>query len=338
MTALYAESFEINHVSLPSKGWGGGTNRSTTTGRFDDDALRLTNAGVQTGRSFANTVTVCVGFAIKASAFSPTTPGIFFRLYDTVTLHIDCRISSAGLISVTRNGTSLGTGTIPITIGAWAYFELKVKIDDTTGTVQTWINGTADLNLTGQDTRNGAAAQVNLFEMVISGVASGATHDFDDFVLLDTNGGSPNNDHIGDVRVEFLLPNGNGNSSQFVGSDANSTDNYLLVDDPEIPDNDTTYVESSTVGNKDTYAYENLTPGTGTVYFVQPIPYARKSDAGTRSIVSVARLSATEVDSAASTLSATYLYYPDIRETKPGGGVWTISDVNSAEFGVKVNA
>lgn len=37
-------------------------------------------------------------------------------------------------------------------------------------------------------------------------------------------------------------------------------------------------------------------------------------------------------------LSTSYLYYQTIYETKPGGGAWTTSDVNSSEFGVKVAA
>jgi hypothetical protein len=44
------------------------------------------------------------------------------------------------------------------------------------------------------------------------------------------------------------------------------------------------------------------------------------------------------VDSAVKTLTTDYIYLPDIRETKPGGGAWTITDVNNAEFGIKINA
>jgi hypothetical protein len=146
-----------------------------------------------------------------------------------------------------------------------------------------------------------------------------------------------NTDFLGDVRVQALLPTGNGNSSQLVGSDGNSTDNYLLVD--EVPPNeDTDYVESATVNDKDTYVFGNLTPTTGTVFGVQIVAEARKTDAGVRSFKSVARLSATEADGPDTTLSTTYAFYMDKRDTKPGGGSWTITNVNDAEFGVKVTA
>ena len=37
-------------------------------------------------------------------------------------------------------------------------------------------------------------------------------------------------------------------------------------------------------------------------------------------------------------LADSYVYFEDIKHTKPGGGSWGIADVNGAEFGVKVTA
>jgi hypothetical protein len=158
-----------------------------------------------------------------------------------------------------------------------------------------------------------------------------------DTYIADIAGSAPTNDFLGDSRTDAILPNANGTTSQLVGQDTNSTDNYLNVDD-DPPDDDTTFNESSTVGQKDTYNYPSITPTAGTVYAVQISPLVRKTDAGVRSIATVARLSSTEVDGPNQALSTTYLNLADIRETKPGGGVWTIADVNSAEFGVKVTA
>ena len=67
--------------------------------------------------------------------------------------------------------------------------------------------------------------------------ATTANYDYDDLYICDgtTVPGEPVNDFLGDVRVDTLYPNGNGNSSQWVGQDANSTDNYLNVDDTLLP-------------------------------------------------------------------------------------------------------
>jgi hypothetical protein len=156
--------------------------------------------------------------------------------------------------------------------------------------------------------------------------------------MNDGTGSSPKNGYFGDIKVPALVPNGNGNASQLLGSDGNSTDNYLHVDELS-PDSDTTYVESSTVTNKDTYTYQDLTSASGTIYAVNVLPYARKTDAGARSIRTLARLSGTEVDNGTDlVLGSSYVYHDTMYEEKPGGGDWTVSDLNSTEFGVQVVA
>jgi hypothetical protein len=279
--------------------------------------------------------TIIVGRAFNITG-TIATDRTLIALYDGSTLHTDVRFTTNNKIIVTRNGTQLGSDFLT-TANTWHYVELKVKIDDSTGTYEARLDGVSVISGTGADTRNGGNATADRVRFGPS-VTGNATIDerMDDVYICDDQG-STNNSFLGDVRIECLFPNNNGNSSQLVGSDSNSTDNYLLVDE-STPNSDTDYVESSTVGDKDTYAMGNLTSTTGTVYGIQILPYAKKTDAGTRSIKSVTRLSATEEDSADKPLSTGYTYLPDIRETKPGGGAWTITDVNNAEIGVKVSA
>lgn len=235
--------------------------------------------------------------------------------------------------------TQLGTsGANALSSNIWYYVEVKVTISTTVGTVDVKVDGASWISLTGQNTAAAGGTTADRVAFRAGGSSGTSTaRFFDDTYVLDGTGSAPTNDFLGDCKVECIRPSGNGNSSQLVGSDGNSTDNYLLVDET-TPNGDTDYVESSTVGNKDTYVFGDLATTTGTVYGVQVNPYARKTDAGSRSIVSVARLSGTEADGAAKTLSTSYLFLPDVRETKPGGGSWTITDINNAEFGVKVNA
>jgi hypothetical protein len=247
------------------------------------------------------------------------------------------RMSSSKFLAISRNGTVIATGTTQIRLGRWYYIEFKATIHNSTGSAEIILNGISEVSISGTDTQFTANATADTIHIGGSGGSFAGNIYLDDIYICDGTGSAPANTFLGDVRVDTLLPNGNGNSSQLLGSDGNSTDNYLLVDEA-TPNEDTDYVESSTVAQKDTYTYGNLTPTTGTVFGVQILPFARKTDAGTRKIASIARHSGTEVDSADKTLSSTYLYYPDIRETKPGGGSWSISDVNGAEFGVKVTA
>lgn len=274
-----------------------------------------------------------LGIAFKLNYSAVET--ILLEVRDGASQQVEMRITSTGLVKVTRAGTQLAIGTVPISSYVWHFAELKVKIDNTTGTVQAKVNGVTHASASGIDTQATANAYAN--RIYIGGPQANVQLEMGDLYVCDDQGAT-NNDFLGDVRVECLFPNGNGNSSQFLGSDGNSTDNYLLVDEMNDPNGDTDYVESATVGNKDTYAYTNLTATSGTVYGLQILPYARQTDAGVRKIASVARHSGSELNSADETLSTSYQYLIDIRETKPGGGSWSISDINGAEFGVVVAA
>jgi hypothetical protein len=293
-------------------------------------------------RAIGDHSTLILGMAIKATSIPPTTgerlPMIGF--YQGGTEQTSINMESSGAIVARRgsiSATAYATSSTQFVAGVWYYLELKIVFHGTTGSLSLHVNGVQDtgINLSNVNTITTGNAYADAFRIGGNQYGNAPGMYFDDLYLCDDQG-STNNNFLGDCRVEALFPSGNGNSSQLVGSDSNSTDNYLLVDEADPSTSD--YVESSTVGDKDTYTYGNLTPTTGTVYAVQIIPHAAKTDAGTRSIASVARLSSTEVDSADKTLSSTATYLPDIRETKPGGGAWTISDVNSAEFGVKVTA
>jgi hypothetical protein len=272
---------------------------------------------------------------IVGCAFSPGTivSTVEMQFREGSTVHIDVIRDATNHLQVRRGGTTvLATGTTQLEVDVWYYIEIKVVVHDTTGSVEVRIGESEEINVSGVDTRNGGTGVIDSVRWFLQG---GRNQTWDDIYICDATGGV-NDDFLGDVRVEALYPNGNGNSSQFVGSDGNSTDNYLLVDE-EPADGDTTYVESSTVSDQDTYAFTNLTPTAGTVAGVQIVAHARKTDAGARSIQTIARHSGTEEDTGSDmTLADSYLMFLDLRETKPGGGSWSVSDVNGAEFGQKV--
>lgn len=282
-----------------------------------------------------------VGFALKPVQLNTTTFMLFRELAANVT-HVDLGVDGANRIKACRNGTTLGTGTTVMNTAVWYYIEIQFTVHDSAGTVEVRVNGVPEITLTGQDTRNGGTGIIDqLYCRGIGGIGTGLWH-LDDLYVLDSVdsgvSGKPNNDFLGDIRVEATLPNGNGNSSQLDGSDGNSTDNYLLVDEA-AQDGNTTYVESTSPGDKDTYAFGDLSAVVaGSIYGVQILPFSRKTEAGTRTICTVARHSGTEEDGDDHGLSTSYQYFRSIREEKPGGGGWALSEFNNAEFGVKVTA
>lgn len=334
MAVLDMDSFDgYVTADLQAAGWSGlGTVSVLAAGRNGTSALRMGDWDEGATRILATPQgTIGLGVAVAVNLMTNTTNTLFdFR--DGGTVHVSLKVGTNGSLWFERAGVQIGGATPAGTFvegSLYLHCFAKVVISDTVGTVDLWLNGDATpaISATGLDTRNGGNATVDRIRL--GGVVNvNGAPTYDDFYLTDGA-------NLGDCRVESRLPNGNGNSSQMLGSDGNSTDNYLLVDEA-APNSDTDYVGSPTVTEKDTYTMQDATPATGTVHAIKVTLVAKKSDAGSRSFASVVRLSGTEADSADRALSTSYAYYSDIRETKPGGGAWSISDWNNVELGVKV--
>lgn len=254
-----------------------------------------------------------------------------------VTTHLTFRVLATGAIEVrrgTQSGTVLGTTASVLTANAWHFIEAKATLSDSVGAVTVRVDGVAVLTLTNVDTKN--AGTNTTFDSVSISFAATANSQHDDVYIMDTTGSAPYNDFLGDCKIETLVPTGNGASSQLVGSDGNSTDNYALVD--EIPASISDYVQSATVGNKDTYQFQDLATASGTVLAVQVNAAATKSDVGAASFELVIRSSGgTETIIAPQGLTASLAWIssgPVLLD--PSGAVWTIANVNGAQFGVRV--
>lgn len=284
-------------------------------------------------QAFGGQSTIISGVAINAGG-PPSSTVSLFEYREASTVHLACRVNTDMSVSVVRGSTVLATsagGVIPSS--GYCFLEFNGTINDTTGAYEVRINGANVLSASNVDTRNGGTGVITNVSLIF--IRAGMI--VDDVYICDGTG-TANNDFLGDVRIDAYFPNGNGNSSQLVGSDGNSVDNYLLIDDA-TPDDDTTYVQSATTGQKDTYAFPNMAHTPAAIYGVQVSMNARKDDAGLRSICSVTRSGGSDTDGATQALSTSYNYYRQILETDPNTSVaWTQSGVNSAEFGVKVAA
>jgi hypothetical protein len=275
-----------------------------------------------------------VGVGVKVSSVTPGADVPIFSFRDGASEQIDLRITTTGKLRVTRGGTTLATGTFVFTIGVYAYVEFAVKIHDTTGTYDVWINGgaTPDITGSGADTQTTANANADTFLLFGRTAGLGQT-DLDDAFWNSNNAGAET--RWGDTRCEYIRPSGNGNSSQWVGSDGNSVDNYLLVDETS-PNDDTDYVASSTVNDLDLYTFTDVTPTTGGVKLVVEYLWARKDDAGTRTIAGATREGGTTSVGANQDLSTSYNYYREAWALNPRtAAAWSISEVNGSEFGAK---
>ena len=276
--------------------------------------------------------TVTIGFAIRFSSI-PGSDQVFLELKSRSDVQIQLEVSSAGAIAIKRGTSSyLNTSAAGLVFGAtWHYVELQVTINNTTGSYEVRLDGVNIMSGTNVDTQASGNANVDAFLLD----ASSAGIRYDDLYILDDTGAAPQNDFLGDSRVEVVFPDGAGNSSQWTPS---AGSNWQNVDDNPA-DDDSTYNESSTTNDIDLYTYANPPAITGgsTFWGVKAMAKINKQDAGDRNFRIVARPTSTNRNGASQPLSTDWLYRHEIWDIDPEtSSAWTDSTFNASEFGAEV--
>lgn len=128
------------------------------------------------------------------------------------------------------------------------------------------------------------------------------------------------------------------NSTTPVYVDPSSPHYFELAE--AIDDDDLSYVKSSTLNAKDTYAMTD-SAASGTILAVRPLVVARKETSGpTRTIATMVRVGGSDyVSSNNQTVPSTLLYTPftDTLTTNPAtSAAWTKTDVNGMEAGFTI--
>lgn len=309
---------------------------SSGNGRRSTASLRATGNGQHVTKTLDAQATWVVGVAFKHSV-APGGAMPIIQLLDAGTVQCDVRINGDGTITVTRNGTALGTSTFALSTGVFYYIEFKCLINNTTGTFEVRVDGANKVSGSSADTQNTANATANQVRIGIISGFGGGNNDHDDIYICDGTG-STNNNFLGDCRVDYYAPNGAGTTTQLTRGGTDSGANWSQVDEA-APNDDTDYNEHATVGNKDTYACGNMTHTPSSIFGVQILASAKKDDAGAKSIATVTRSGTTDFDGATQALSTSYLYYSDIREVDPNtSAAWTKTNFDASEHGVKVAA
>lgn len=316
------------------------TPTNTAAGRTGANARNYNGTNTASTWAFASHATIICGMAfanvapLGGSAISPI---MVFR--EEAISHITVEIGATGRVRILR-GTGAGTllgetspNVITLTATVWHYIEVFVTVGDAAGVVKLRVDGKIPpgwSDLAAVDTRNAGTGVIDTIKTIGTG---SVTWKQDDLYIANGDATAPN-DVIGDVRVHTLFPNGNGNYSQLAGSDGNSVDNYLLVDEaiPSVAD----YVGSPTDGLIDTYLFQDLGPVAGSVHGVQVSMFAFKSDAAAKSIRAIVRRGA-DVAGADKTLQVSGDAHDQIWTLDPVAvAAWTIANLNASEFGAEV--
>jgi hypothetical protein len=165
----------------------------------------------------------------------------------------------------------------------------------------------------------------------------------DDIIYGDTDASDPENVTIaypGDTHVEAqvaLTDAVGGVATHREWTPSTGTDHGALVD--EVPPDIADYLESGTIGNRETFKFADILPLTGDVFAVKTMPYMVKTESGGRTFKTLVRSGGSdEANASAQGVSITTpAYYSDIYGSNPiSGDPWTPTTVNAAELGVQI--
>jgi hypothetical protein len=273
--------------------------------------------------------TLIIGGAFKFVRYDATTQP-FLTLYDGATRGVNIRWTPTGQFAIYNQDTLLGTtGGTALSTGIWYYVEFKIYCHESAGTYEVHVGEVSVGSGSSLDTMAGSDS---FYDRVRITGCYGSSYYIDDFYICDSTGAA-NNDFLGNVRVQALRPSAAGDSTQLTPS---TGDNYTCVDE-EVCNDDTDYVESGTVGHKDLYTFGDTT--VSHVKGVMVCTDCRETDATSFSLTTVCKSGATESDDSAQPIGTTsFITKRRLLETDPNTATaWTVSDLNAAQFGVKVS-
>ena len=285
--------------------------------------------------------TACIlGAGVYPQHAQPTAQGAFeiFAVYEGAIKHVALRLSATGALQVFHGDTTTQIGSdAPGFLSQLTYYyvEFKTVIHDTAGTAVVRVNGVEVLNLSSRDTRNGGTGVWNGFrlgDLNCSGTGTRPFCTYDDLYCCD-GGGADNNDFIGPIRFKAALVDSAGTYAQFTPS---TGANYQNVDDA-LQNGDTDYNSTITVGQLDTYGLAALGLG-GIVKAVQLNLIVRSNSGGGELIAPVVRIGGVDyIGASIAGMSTAYQDKVAIYERSPATSApWTVSEIDGAEFGLKL--
>lgn len=261
MPVIYYDGFDdcSGTTDLATKGWN--TNiysMGTSTSRFNSGTyLQL---GGSTAfffeRSFVGVSDLIIGLAYSNSAVNNSWPGqttqFLSFINGSTTLYTVAYVGNTNLLGlydsnnnllITNNFMLIGQGNV------WQYIEFRLHLTGTTTYFEIVINGTSVYSNTFTITNTLTTITKAHFRSPSSGF--GATL-YDDIYFVDN---SDSIGFLGNVRIPYLKP---ASDSSIVFTRSTGSTSFNLVADNPSNDGDSSYVTSSTPGDKDLYGVTSL--------------------------------------------------------------------------------
>ena len=335
MTLLLVEGFDHYNSDfyLEAKGWTQSSVYYTSSGRISGKCVYFPYSSPSPYVAYdwgGTNSTIYFGIAIKKAeggvpTYLASIPLISFR-DEANTNQIKIHVNSSNGLSVYKGDNTLieeNTSAL-FGVGAWNYLTGKITISATVGEVTLEFNGDQIINATSEDTKNGTdyVTKINLMA-----IFNGLDTYFDDLYI-------DNSQSHGNCHVNHFAPDSDSATHTDFERSSGSND-YEMVED-DVPDGDSTYIKSSTVGHISTFG---ITTGSlETVKGIQVNNLVKVAGAGNRKIKTIVRSNSTDYQSAESAgLPSTYKYEKAIWETDPDdSNPWTQTKLEAAEFGLEI--
>ncbi len=333
MSILYANGFETESLDGLVSSTAAGIATSDTRGPWSAACLAYVGPGLGTGMAVASWATapseIYMGFGAKPSFTTESDLMIDNAAGDR---QIQLRLSTGGFFSCYLGGLALiATGSVPISLEHWHYFEVHLRVADAGGLVEVRVDGTTVLSFTG-DTHASGGADASSADW------STGWRRLDDLIVFDTvaDATGANNTWPGDLGLYRIVPNDVGDVTMLARGGVDSGQNWSQVDETP-PNDDTDYVSGTVVNDYDLY---NLTDAIGTYTDIRGLNAwlrAKKAAAGAASVAQVIKSGGVEAQSADMGLSTDWGYERSVFVVDPSDGLkFTVADVSTLQAGPKV--
>jgi hypothetical protein len=336
ITRLFQSGAELGVIgelaSFPNNDYGGfDITVSTTAPRTGARSFAMSSNNQRPrGKAFTATQ-IRAGFYLRHNNLTATRQGVLWvapgsfatetlLYWDEASGELRLRVNNSTVASISAAAAGFAT------VNTYYHIGVTFKANASTGFISVYLDGVQVLTYSGN-----TGTTISGF-YVGGGIGAFGTWSntayIDDLYVDDTTGEA--DAPPSSLRFDWKSANGAGTAT---GLSVSAGTNYQAVDDIPVND-DTDYVYAASSGLKDYYTVADFTlPAGYVVNALIPTSWARRTDAGTDSQWKLGtRLSGTDVIGSARSMGTSYGVLYERQTTKPGGGAWSESDVNSAEF------
>lgn len=306
---------------------------------FGNSVINGGGAMVRRTQSFGVQSELVIGIGIFVPGnFTASTNGLYFLRGTTEQCSVRF-VNTAGSfnLSISRAGTQIAVTSGNYAYNQWHYFEAKITFHTSAGAIEIRHDEVVAVTASSLNTAGSGSNGADVFELNTTSAAASVR--FDDFYLLDTTGGGPDNTYLGDVTIEDQLPDADGALIEWTLGSAGS--HFQKVDDPAnaVPNDSTDVVFSDTNGQREIFGFPSLVQTQGQIYGVMVNNQVAMNAAGSRVLKHKHRhTDATLSDGGNFTVnSTTYGGFYKMWLLNPATGLaWTNADVDGGQFGVEV--